>query len=237
MKDLMQNTVSFLSFDFVSDANSLSQQFTTTHLFYQKDSPLWSTNATRHKLIARYWFELVLCHFFVLVGLPAILSLTTFKHFDVRYLGIVFFTGVISFSTLLGFLYWPKYYNFFLPHLETIKEVHERKQVEQLEKCKRAQLSNSALVLIYYVFDKLSGANSLQCNDRFAALLTRLYGIDSGSIKKNLELIFGNKKTVSPRKLTEIQNRFQEAYNFFEEMEFPEGVKMLHDLEQKFRTN
>src|SRR3954454_21571020 len=118
MKDLMQNAVSFLSFDFALDRKSLSQQFTTTHIFYQKEIPLWSTNATRRKLIGRYWFELVLCHFVVLFGLPSILSLASLAHFDVRYLGIVFLTGVISFSTLLAFLYWPKYYNFFLPHLE-----------------------------------------------------------------------------------------------------------------------
>src|SRR3954471_1744504 len=105
MKDLLQNGISFLSFDFVSDANSLSRQFAVSHSFYQRDNPLWSTSATRHKLIGRYWFELVICHFFVLFGLPAILSLATLPHFDSRYLGIVFLIGLITFSTLLAFLY------------------------------------------------------------------------------------------------------------------------------------
>lgn len=138
---------------------------------------------------------------------------------------------------MLLFHYWPNFYSDFLPKLETIKETYERKQHEQLEKCKRAQLSNPALVLIYYVFDKVSGMNSLQCKDQYAGLLTKLYGVDPGSLKKNLELIFGKKKNLSERKLTEIQNRFQEAQDFFEEMEFKEGLRILNELEQKFKVN
>jgi hypothetical protein len=95
---------------------------------------------------------------------------------------------------MLLFHYRPNFYSDFLPKLETIKETYERKQLEQLEKCKRVQPSNPALVLIYYVFDKVSGVNSLQCNDHYAALLMKLYGVDQGSLKKNLELIFGSKK-------------------------------------------
>jgi fucose 4-O-acetylase-like acetyltransferase len=237
MKDLMQKVMSFLSFDFALNANVLSQQFAATHYFYQKDIPLWSTRATRQKVIARYWFELVFCHFAILFGLPAILSLAALGQFQIVYLTVVFLAGLIIFLTMLVFHYLPNFYNFFLPQLETVKEIHERKQLGQLEKCKRAQLSNFALVLIYYVFDKLSGANSLQCNDRYATLLTKLYGVDQGSLKKNLELLFGNKKNLSERKLTEIRNQFQEAHDFFENIEFRDGLKTLGQLEQKFRSN
>jgi hypothetical protein len=130
-------------------------------------------------------------------------------------------------ESMLLFHYRPNFYSDFLPKLETIKETYERKQLEQLEKCKRVQLSNPALVLIYYVFDKVSGVNSLQCNDHYAALLMKLYGVDQGSLKKNLELIFGSKKNLSERKRTEIRNRFQEAYDFFEEIQFNQGPKLL----------
>jgi hypothetical protein len=109
--------------------------------------------------------------------------------------------------------------------------------LEQLEKCKKAQLSNPALVLIYFVFDKLSGINSLQCNDRYAAFLVKLYGVDQGSLKKNLELIFGRKKNLTERKYTEIHNRFDEAKSFFEEIGCKEGLRILNDLEQKFKVN
>ncbi len=65
----------------------------------------------------------------------------------------------------------------------------------------------------------------------------KLYGVDQGSLKKNLELIFTRKKNLTERKITEIQNRFQEAYNFFEEIQFKEGMRILDELEQKFMVN
>jgi len=235
MKELMQKVVSFITFEFALDRNCLSQQFAATHTAYQKNFPEWSTTATRQKVIFRYWFELVLSHFALLFGLPALLLLAS-NHFDTRYLSIVFVAGILTYAVMLLFHYWPNFYSDFLPKLETIKEAYERKQHEQLEKCKRAQLSNPALVLIYYVFDKVGGINSLQCNDYYAQLLTKLFGVDQGSLKKNLELIIGKKQNLSERKLTEIRNQFEEAKTFFEEIQFKEGLRILNDLEQKFKV-
>ncbi len=79
--------------------------------------------------------------------------------------------------------------------------------------------------------------NSLQCIDHHAALLTKLFGVDQGSLKKNLELILGKKKNLSERKLTEIRNQFEEAKTFFEEIQFKEGLRVLNDLEPKFKVN
>lgn len=170
-------------------------------------------------------------------GFPVLLVLLTSSHFEPFYFPVLFVVGIFSFAVLLLFHYWPNFYGNFLPRLETIKESYERKQLEQLEKCKRSRLSNPALVLIYYVFDKVSGMNSLQCNDQYAALLRKLFGVDQGSLKKNLELIYGKKKNFPPRKYTEIRNRFQEAYNFFEEIQFTEGLRILNQLEQKFKVS
>jgi hypothetical protein len=50
----------------------------------------------------------------------------------------------------------------FLPGLETVKESYERKQIEHPEKCRQAQLSNLALLLVFYVFDKT--AVLIPCN-------------------------------------------------------------------------
>jgi len=236
MKDLMQKVVSFITFEFALDHNCLSQQFNATHLSRQKDIPFWSTNSTRQKIITRYWYELVLGHFTFLFGVPAFLFLAITSNSQTT-LPVVFVVGLITYGSMLFFHYRPNFYSDFLPKLETIKETYERKQLAQLEKCKRAQLSNPALVLIYYVFDKVSGINSLQCNDQYAATLMKLYGVDQGSLKKNLELIFGRKKNLSERKYTEIGNRFQEAYNFFEEIQFKEGIRILSELEQKFSSN
>lgn len=121
------------------------------------------------------------------------------------------------------------------------------KQKERLEslqkeiiKCRKAQLHTFSLVLIFYSFDKSTGINSLQCNDRIAALLTKLFGKDPGGIKDCLQMIFGKKQELTPRLRTEIQNRFNEAYSVFDDLDFKEGIKILQGLEQKivsFSTN
>jgi hypothetical protein len=236
MKEAMLKVMSFITFEFALDQNSLSQQFASTHSAHQRDFREWSTTATRQKVIFRYWFELVLSHFASLFGLPALFLLAS-NHFDTRYLSIVFVVGILTYAVMFLFHYWPNFYSDFLPKLETIKEIYERKQLEQLGKCKRAQFSNPALVLIHYVYDKLSGINSLQCNEHYAASLTNLYGVDPGSLKKNLELILGKKKNLSERKLTEIGNQFEEARTFFENIQSKEGVRILNELEQKFKLN
>ena len=65
----------------------------------------------------------------------------------------------------------------------------------------------------------------------------KLYGVDQGSLKKNLELILTRKKNLSERKITEIQNRFREAQDFFEEIQFKEGMRILDELEIKFKAH
>lgn len=100
-----------------------------------------------------------------------------------------------------------------------------------IEKCRQAQLSNFSLVLVFYALDKSAGMNTLQCNDQSAELLMKLFGVDKGRVKKNLNLIIGKKRSHTPRKLTEIQNGFSEAYKFFDELKFSKGVRILEDLE------
>lgn len=236
MKDFVKKAIAYITFELPSDINYTREKFTTSHIKHQKNLAGWSTTSTRQKMVAAYWLDDVLKHFAIIFVVPASVAVITSSEKVVAF-GVVMVVAFITFIVLWFFHYWPVFLSIFLPNLESVKETYEQKQLEQLEKCRRVQLSNGALVLIYYVFDKVSSLNTLQCNDRFAGLLTKIYGVDSGSIKKNLELIFGNRKTLPARKLTELQNQFQEAYDFFEEIEFPQGSKILHELEQKFKTN
>jgi hypothetical protein len=201
----------------------------------QKEFPKWSTNSTRQKVIAAYWLTHVLKHCLFLFSLSGLTVLVTKLEFRLYYLSGFFLAGLVIFPVLLLFHYWPGYSYVFLPKLETVKESFEQKQTEQLEKCRQAQLSNFALSLVFYVFDKTSSINTLQCNDQSAGLLMQLYGVDKGSMKKNLELILGKKHQLLPRKYTEIQNRFGEAYAFFEELQFTKGIQILSELEARFQ--
>lgn len=236
MKSIVKKANSFITFDLPLEKAHIASQFASFHRKSQLHSPEWSTIATRQKLIAEYWYTYVIGHFAMLVALPALVLIVVSGGFTQlpQYLAIFFIVGLISFLVLYVAIYRHYFTSFYLPQVETVKEEYESKVVEQLEKCRQAQLSNFALSLVFYVFDKASGINGLQCNDHYAGLLTQLFGVDQGSLKKNLELILGKRKELSARKQTEIRNRFEEVYAFFEQLQFSQGVLILKELEAKF---
>lgn len=235
-KSLVKKANSFISFDLPLEKAHIATQFASFHQKSQGHSPGWSTAATRQKLIAEYWYTYVIGHFAVLFALPMLVIMLVSGNLTQlpQYLSSVFMAGIISFLILYIVIYRHYFTSFYLPQVETVKEEYERKLVEQLEKCRQAQLSNFALTLVFYAYDKASGINMLQCNDHYAGLLMQLFGVDQGSLKKNLELILGKKKDLSARKQTEIRNRFDEAYAFFEQLQFSQGILILKELESKF---
>jgi len=139
---------------------------------------------------------------------------------------------------LLCFLfhYWPGFHNNFLPYLETVQQTFENNQLEQQEKCRQAQLSNFSLALFFYVISKINSFKSPQCNDQTSAYLIKLYGVDAGSLKKNLELILvpAKRKNMTERKITELRNRFNETISYMEEIQFAAGIEELKKLEHNF---
>jgi hypothetical protein len=235
MKDLVKRAKSFITFDFPLQTVNISAEFADTHKKLQTEIPGWSTTATRQKLISHYWFTYVAGHFAIMFGLPVLVFFLWHGFAQPNsYMLSVLIAGLISYPIIYLFHYRPYYSCVFLPCLETVKETYERKQIEQLEKCRQAQLSNFALALVFYIFDKTSGMNVLQCNDNCAELMMRLFGVDHGSLKNNLRIIYRKRQKVSLRKQTEILNRFDEAITFFEKASFPKGVFILTELRNKF---
>jgi len=291
MKDLIQRTRTFLTFDAPLEYDYIHTLFFTTHTERQQKIPTWSPTATRQKMIAEFWFSHVLVHFLAVIGLAVLLSWTMFSPFHSGYWLTVLLVALVSFPVLLIGNYSPSFLFCFLPNLETVvnryrnvqqqlmirrlreelksqreaaemrlaeqqvlflkqqeivqnrfqrkitlqKERMERQQ-EVIKKCRQAQLSNLALTLVYYVFVKAENG-LVQSDDRTANLLLRLYGVDRGSLRANLELIAGSgskRKNLGERKTTEIRNRFEEAREFLEEMGWsPKGASLLRDLEIK----
>lgn len=238
MKDFVNRVKSFLFFDFPLQPALISANFNHVHAKLIAENPEWSTSGTKQKLIYLYWSVYVLRHFFVLYGLPVLLLLLLqLKGSNLSYLLIlVTIAGAISYSILYLFHYRPQYCNTYLPILETVKESFDRKQFEQIEKCRKAQLSNFSLALFFYVLADINNFKKLICDDHSANLLMKLYGVDPGSMKKNLELIFGisQKTNMTERKRTELKNRFTEVYEFMELLEFKEGLNHLRKVEAIF---
>jgi hypothetical protein len=237
MKDFVKKFESFIKFELPLDTANITAQFSDIQQKSEAETPGWSTSATRQKLISSYWFTNVIGHFSVILGITAIVIFLSTASFEQRYLLSIFMAGLLSFTVMYFFLYRPYFGSVYLPRLETVKEAYERKEFENLEKCRKAQLSNQALCLIFYVLDKTSGINAIQANDQFAGTLAKIYGVDRGSLKTNLELILGGagkRNNITERKRTEIRNRFLEAYVFLEELNFNAGIQILEKLELKF---
>jgi hypothetical protein len=237
MKDLVKKMKYFITFDFQLETVNITQQFSDTQQKFQLETPGWSTSATRQKLISTYWFSNVARHFSLILAIPVLIIFISTAKFEEKFLLSIFMAGFLSFPVIYFFLYRPYYGSTYLPRLETVKEIYERKELQNLEKCRKAQLSNQALCLIFYALDQSIGLNAIQPNDHFAGILEKLYGVDRGSLKTNLELIIGNsgkRSNLTDRRRTEIRNRFAEACAFLKDLNFTRGILLLEKLEMKF---
>ena len=235
MRDLVKKAESFITFDMPLQAVYISAQFASIHNQCKREFPNWNSSSTRQKLIAAYWLTHVLQHWLFIYSISALVVMVIKPSSITFYFPGLFLGGLFVLPVLLICHYWPHYSYNFLPKLEMVKEAFEAIQNQNQEKCRQAQLSNFSLSLIFYVFDKTSGINTLQCNDQSAEFLMRLYGVDKGSMKKNLELVLGKKRQLSARKYTEIHNRFDEACAFFEDLQFTKGIQILKELKMKFQ--
>ena len=234
MKDPVRKLISILLFETLVTPENINVRFSTQQKSVLAQPTGWSTAATRQRLIYQYWFTHVTEHFLLIICLPVLFTIhfTSAAALPASMFGIIT-AGMIIYLALYLFLYRPLFESVFLPQLENIKETWDRQLTLELEKCRKSQLSNFALTLVFYVIDKSCNLNSLQCNEESAKRIARLYGVDSGSIKKNLSLIIGKKVPIAIRKRTEIQNQFEEAYGYLNELNFKKGIELLRQVEQR----
>lgn len=237
MKDLVKKVKSFITFDSPLRADYIKAQFAITHSKNQVALPEWSATATRQKMISDYWYSHVMVHFIAIIGL-AVIAFLLYGFFNGQELYLPGTAIAILFAYPILYLFqYRQYFNStYLPRLETIREDYVNSQLQNLEKCRQEQLSNFALALFFYILTKTNDVEPLKCDDHSARLLTKLYGVDTGSLKKNLELILTTtkRKNMSDRKITEMQNRFNETYDFLNTLNFKVGIEKLKELEIKF---
>lgn len=237
METTIRKVLDFITFETPLKQADIVTQFDTTLLTIPDEQYTPSTSIIKQKLVASYWLNYVTTHYCILFVFSFLLTIffTGGVVYPIDYMSVLV-VGIICFTTLVLFLYIPSFCFSYLPSLQIIKERYDQTHLGNVEKCRRQQLSNFALCLVFYVFDKVCSMNKLQPNDQYAGILLKLYGVDQGSLKKHLELIFLNstkRRFLTDRKKTEIRNRFSEAYSFFEEINFPDAVSILRQLESK----
>jgi hypothetical protein len=235
MKEILCRVKSFIIFDSPLRNDYIRELFTNIHASYQKVYPHWSLNATRKKVISEFWFRQVLFHYSVILifGIIAVIPFGVDWH---CLLLSVILSGSISFFTLTAFNYWPLYYAYFLPQLDTIMAEQEKRigDLDQMKKCKRSQFSIPTLTVIFYVFSKTSNISLPACNDRSAELLNNLYGADKDKLKQNLSRLY-KLSHLSPKERAEIQKGIDNARTFFQTLDHPPAEQILDQLELKLQ--
>ncbi len=232
MKEMMKRALAFITFDRLVSKSQIAVRFQQLHNTHQQQSFSTKLIAARHKLIYEYWYNHVI-HFCLIL-----LVATIATHLAIGKISLpaVAVAGAFSYAIMYQFNYRFTFKFILLPNVETIKSECEQKFGEEIRKCRKVQYSNFALVLIDHVNTKISGMNSLSCDDKSALILTELYGVDTGSMKKSLEFLFIKSKRghFTERHKTEFKNRFNEAYNFFEKRRCLKGLGILKELEISF---
>ncbi|MCW3466193.1 hypothetical protein [Chitinophaga nivalis] len=227
---------SFFTFDLPVKYSYIYSRFRKTHERKRDIYASWPAEATRHQLINEYWNN-ALWHYLLLVVVATAAVWFYNDQLNGMYMIICVTVGIIVYLPLYFLLYRPVFTGDFLPKLETVIAVYEGRERAWLEKCKQDQLTNRALVLFFYAFDKASKANYLTPSDKCADLLHKIFGSDPGGIKKALDLIYKKDKRakLEHRHLVEVGKSFEEAYVILETMQFDEGIQRLKQLEQQFQ--
>ncbi len=233
MKEMMQKLWVLITFEEFTTRSKIELRFKQVWEISQEKSDAPTTVSVRHNLVYEFWYNYVIKHFFSLFIIAVIVSSLLNSKIS---LPVITITGLIFFSGFYLFFYQVIFRHIFLPNLDYIESKFNQNLKKHLSKCRQAQLPNFTLVLINYIIGKISVMSSISCDDKSASRLTELYGVDTGSIKKSLELIYmkNKRKHLTERQITEYKNRFNEAFNYFEMCGCIIGMKSLKELETDF---
>ena len=238
MREKLSKWMSFITFDFPIRKEYIRGLFISTQENCQKVSPHWSLSATRKKVIAEFWFKLVLIHFLNILIIGILVAAIPFGGNWHSILMPLLLGAIISFIGVTALSYWPVYYADFLPQLDTIiaEEQKLKDAEEEIKKCKRSQFSIPSLVVIYYVFVQAGNMTLLSINDRSAELLNNIYGADKDKLKQNLSRLY-KPSQLSPKERAEFQKGIENARTVFEALNSQAALKILDQLELKLQRS
>ncbi|WP_212005288.1 hypothetical protein [Chitinophaga sp. HK235] len=232
----MKQLKSFFTFDLPVKYSYIYSRFRKTHEGQRDIYASWPAEATRSQLINGYWSN-ALWHYLLLFVLADVAVLFYSGQFNMMYMLAGVTSGMAAYIPLYFLVYRPIFTGEFLPKLETAIAVYEGRERAWMEKCKQDQLSNRALILFFYAFDKTSKANYLTPSDKCADQLHIVFGKSRDGLKKELNLLFkkGKRVNLGSCHIVEVGKSFEEVYAVLEAMQFSEGIQQLKQLEQRLQ--
>lgn len=212
----------------------VSEAFNTLHQRHLDQHDHWSLSASRRKMIAAYWIEMLSRHFFPL-WIAGLLIVFLFSPGSLTAIVIPSIpAGVVSFICLLPFVYLPYYHMEFLPQLDNCVEQFRQQQLEGIQKCKKEQYPVLTLLLIEHVNDQLIDCPQHDITDHYMRLLSQKFGVSKKMVESVLRIVkhcqWDRKKI---RKRTEITEGFVLARDHFIVLNNKKAIKMLELLERR----
>jgi len=232
----LKHLKSFFTFDLPVNYTNIYGRFCKIHNEQRNIYAQWPTTATRGQMINIFW-QSTLKHYLLIAAVALVIVTLRYAETFYRPFLCSVFVCIITYIPIYYLTYRTIFNIDFLPKLETAIAAYESRERTWREKCKQDQLSNRALVFLFYVFDKTSKVNYLAPSDKCADLLHKLYGVSPKGMKNELDLVYKKDKRVKleHRHLVEVGKSFEEAYAILEAMQFDEGIQRLKQLEQRFQ--
>lgn len=237
MSDLLKRLKSIFILELPANYQYLSASFRQAHQLQCNFYPNWPIEATSRQLISDYWTN-ILRHYLLMLGIGMLITLLFLDQqsiFNGMLFSVLALTGFLVYLPLYFIVYRPIFFQEFLPRLAAARAEFEGKERLHAEKCKQAQMSNTALAIIFYVFTKTSEIPLNKVDMQLGNQLMTLFGSNPDSLQKALKLITCKGPAIGPHKQTELEKSFEEARCFFGKLKFSRGLEIVDHLERRCR--
>jgi hypothetical protein len=212
----------------------VSEVFKSLHVRHIDRYARWSLAASRTKMIASFWLEILTRHFLPLfiIGWMIVFLFSSATLHSIFLVSIP--AGLTVFICLLLTMYMPVYYLDFLPQLENCMEECRQDHLDGIQKCKKEQYPVLTLILIEQVSGELMAYSQDAISENYLQLLSRKFGVSRKMVESVLRITklrqWDRKKI---RKRTEIIDAFALAKDYFRQLSQPKAIIILESLEQK----
>jgi hypothetical protein len=132
-RKILKRVKDVLVFDFPVQTENVSNQFSATHVGYQRQFPTWSMEATRKIMIDRYWFRQVPLHYAAVLVISMAISAIFSKGWYPAPVPI-FFAGTAGFIVVFVFIYWRVFYTGLLTKIDNMLLEQKRAEVQEIAK-------------------------------------------------------------------------------------------------------
>ncbi|MEO8172586.1 MAG: hypothetical protein ABI581_05870 [Sediminibacterium sp.] len=139
--------------------------------------------------------------------------------------------AVVLFMIMKSILYKPRYELHFLPNLHNALQHLTGEEKNAISKAKSTQYKTFTLLLIQYIFQKLSGCSKLSDGKIQRELLCKQYGISNDTLDAPLKNLLSKPYTEqTPKMQTQILDYFEEAKHYFDSLNSKQGSTLLEEI-------